>query len=120
MSANDINAISGVWSFKSAAGGGPQTAAAGNIGSGGGKSLPAEVRAELAPHAEELAGLGRSIGRALRFEVDLDRGRTVIHVLDRDTGEVIRRIPLEKTTGPTSRYVTVNGAFPLRLHDEKV
>ena len=34
----------------------------------------------------------------LRFKVDMNSGRSVIQVLDRDTGEIIREIPPEKAS----------------------
>ena len=76
-----------------------------------GKSDP-EVR-EL---AKKLNVATQSIGRDLRFEVDMESGRSVISVLDRDTGEVIRQIPPEKAR----LYVSESGAVALRLYDAEV
>ena len=43
----------------------------------------------------------------------MQSGRSVIQVLDRDTGEVIRQIPPEKA----SLYVSESGAVAMRLLD---
>jgi len=83
-----------------------------------GKEVPATARTK--PDLEELARklnvTSRSIGRDLRFEVNMDSGRSVIQVLDRETGEVIRQIPPEKT----SLYQSADGAMALRLYDKQV
>jgi uncharacterized FlaG/YvyC family protein len=46
----------------------------------------------------------------------MESGRSVIQVLDRETGEVIRQIPPEKA----ELSVAGNGAVQLRLYDEKI
>jgi len=83
-----------------------------------GKNMP--VAEKSGPEIEELARklnvASRSIGRDLRFEVNMDSGRSVIQVLDRETGEVIRQIPPEKA----SLYHSENGAVALRLYDTQV
>lgn len=72
------------------------------------------------PDMEELARAlniaNQSIGRDLRFEVDLQNGRSVIQVLDRDTGEVIRQISPEKA----DIYTAGNGDVQLRLYNGTV
>ena len=87
---------------------GKTTPEAGNI-------LP--VPEQSSPDMEELASAlnvaSQSIGRDLRFEVDMESGRSVIQVLDRETGEVIRQIPPEKA----DIYSAGNGALQLRLLD---
>jgi len=92
---------------------------AGKIAPESGKEMPA-AQAMTKPDLEELARelnvASRSIGRDLRFEVNMDSGRSVIQVLDRETGEVIRQIPPEKT----SLYHSGSGAMALRLYDEQV
>ena len=55
----------------------------------------------------------QSIGRDLRFKVDMDSGRSVIQVLDRDTGEIIREIPPDKA----QFSVAGNGDMQIRLYD---
>ena len=58
----------------------------------------------------------QSIGRDLRFQVDLEKGRSVIQVLDRETGEIIRQIPPENA----KTYVSNFGDVALRLYDAVV
>jgi flagellar protein FlaG len=91
---------------------------AGNMHATAGKNVPlAAVRKpDLEALARELNLASRSIGRDLRFEVDMESGRSVIQVLDRETGEVIRQIPPEKA----ELSVAGNGAVQLRLYDEKI
>ena len=97
---------------------------AGSVSPGGkiapetGKDVPvqANTRSDLEALAQKLNVASRSIGRDLRFEVNMQSGRSVIQVLDRETGEVIRQIPPEKT----SLYRSGSGAVALRLYDEQV
>ncbi len=92
-------------------------ASGGNADRETGKPLPVEIRKpDLERVAEQLNMSSQSIGRDLRFEVNLDSGRSVIQVLDRETGEIIRQIPPEKV----SPYLRENGALELRLYDELV
>jgi hypothetical protein len=74
-------------------------AAGGNPGGGSGKLLP-DANAGSRPNLEQLAGklnqASLSIGRDLHFQVDMETGRSVIQVLDRETGEIIRQIPEDK------------------------
>ena len=83
-----------------------------------GNNVP--VTEKTGPDMEELAQAlnvaNQSIGRDLRFEVDMESGRSVIQVLDRDTGEVIRQIPPEKA----DVYLNGNGAVELRLYNNRV
>lgn len=83
-----------------------------------GKDAPA--REKTSQDMEELARAlnvaSQSIGRDLRFEVDMESGRSVISVLDRDTGEVIRQIPPEKA----DLYLSGSGAVQIRLYNNKV
>ncbi|MBT8097936.1 MAG: flagellar protein FlaG [Woeseia sp.] len=82
-----------------------------------GKELPAQAeKPDLKQVAEQLNMKSQNIGRDLRFEVNLDSGRSVIQVLDRQTGEIIRQIPPEKVTP----YMQENGALAMRLYDEVV
>jgi uncharacterized FlaG/YvyC family protein len=97
-----------------------EPASRGKQASGQGKDLPAspagDDRAVLEAVARELERRIRVIGRALHFEVNLDGGQAVIQVLDRETGEVIRRIPREKL----SPFMAANRSTDLRLFDERV
>jgi uncharacterized FlaG/YvyC family protein len=90
----------------------------GNPGPQAGKNVPVpEVqKADLEELARALNVASQGIGRDLRFEVDMESGRSVIQVLDRETGEVIRQIPPEKAQVSISR----SGAVQLRLYDERI
>lgn len=66
--------------------------------------------------AQELNIASLSVGRDLRFLVDLDKGEAVIQVLDRETGEIIRQIPAEKA----ALVLTGNGSMQIPLFDEMV
>ena len=83
-----------------------------------GNNVP--VTESTGPDMEALARAlnlaSQSIGRDLRFEVDMESGRSVIQVLDRDTGELIRQIPPEKA----DLYLNENGAVQLRLYNNRV
>ena len=86
--------------------------------SSGGNELPERQEsdaAELKRIAEAL-NAAPSIGRNLRFKVDLANGTSVIQVLDRDTGEIIRQIPPEKV----STYLQSEGELALRLYEDVV
>ncbi len=80
-----------------------------------GKETPDKVQRQ--PDLEELTAklnvASQSIGRDLRFKVDMDSGNSVIQVLDRDTGEIIREIPPEKA----QFSVAGNGDMQIRLYD---
>ena len=92
----------------------------GNVAHSVGKLLPEAVPVESAQDlgivVELLNFTNPTIGRDLRFQVDLDKGYAVIQVLDRETGELIREIPPDKA----SPYVAANGALEMRLYDELV
>lgn len=115
-----ISTSSVTGTFKSLGGqDGSSTTNIGKSGSADGKPLPAVAaisKPDMAKIAEALNATPGSIGRNLRFKVDLDRGTSVIQVLDRDTGEIIRQIPPEKV----STYVQSEGGLALRLYDEIV
>lgn len=83
-----------------------------------GKSVPVPEpsKADMEELASALNLASQSIGRDLRFEVDMESGRSVIQVLDRETGEVIRQIPPEKA----DLYSSGNGAVQIRLLDARV
>ena len=90
----------------------------GKVAPEAGKEVPVQAtpKPDLDALAQKLNVANRSIGRDLRFEVNMESGRSVIQVLDRETGEVIRQIPPEKT----SLYRSGSGAVALRLYDEQV
>jgi len=83
-----------------------------------GKNMPvvAEPRPDMKELARKLNVASQSIGRDLRFEVNLESGRSVIQVLDSETGEMIRQIPPEKA----DVYLSDTGEFELRLYDAQV
>ena len=93
-------------------------AASGNGDPETGNNLPVPEKAS--PDMEELArNLNiaiQSIGRDLRFEVDMQSGQSVIQVLDRVTGELIRQIPPEKA----EVYLSDSGSVALRLYDARI
>ena len=66
-----------------------------------GNSLP-PVGGEDAPDLEALArdleAVSLSIGRDLRFIVDLESTQPIIQVIDSETGEVVREIPADVIT----------------------
>jgi len=83
-----------------------------------GNNLPiaaAEVP-EIESLVHELNTVSRNIGRDLRFEIDLEKGRAVIQVLDRETGELIRQIPHENAEIGMNR----NGSISVRLIDAMI
>ena len=94
--------------------------AGGKTAPGDGKALPEQAVERPKPALEEMVRqlniVNRTIGRDLRFQVDLDKGSAVIQVLDRETGELIRQIPPDKA----SPYIGANGALEIRLYDELV
>lgn len=93
----------------------PDTGAGGKSAPQNGNDLPAKQidDADLEALAAKLNIQSQSIGRDLRFKVDMDSGKSVIQVLDRETGEIIREIPPEKAEVSLS----VNGDMRLRLYD---
>jgi len=79
----------------------------------GGSEMPAAAKTDLESLTAKLNLASETIGRDLRFEVDMDSGRAVIQVLDRETGEIIRQIPPEKADVTLTR----NGFVELKLYD---
>ncbi len=120
MSSDDLKSVASVTgTFRQL----PAQVAGRNATNGNDRTVPGKnvpVPEQPKPDAEELAKklnvATQSIGRDLRFEVNMDSGRSVIQVLDRETGEVIRQIPPEKA----SLYRSSDGAVALRLYDEQV
>lgn len=83
-----------------------------------GKELPTVKveKPDLEELAQQLNSVSRTIGRDLRFQVDIGRGNAVLQVLDRETGEIIRQIPHEKA----SVGVSYNGAVHVKLFDDMI
>jgi len=80
-----------------------------------GKILPtiAVEKPDMESLARELNTVSRNVGRDLRFQVDLEKGRAVLQVLDRETGELIRQIPQDKA----EVALNANGTLSVRLID---
>lgn len=83
-----------------------------------GKILPTVTveKPDLVKLAQELNSVSRTIGRDLRFQVDLNRGSAVLQVIDSETGELIRQIPQEKALSTLQS----NGTSSIRLFDAVV
>ena len=62
-----------------------------------GKELPIQPvdTAEISETVTEINEIIRSVQRDLSFNVDEDSGRTIIRVIDSESGELIRQIPSE-------------------------
>lgn len=87
--------------------------AGGNVRPNAGKDAPVAVAQDLEVLVQRLNLANQSIGRDLRFQVDLETGRSVIQVLDSNTGEIIREIPPEQAR----TYISNLGDVGLRLFD---
>jgi flagellar protein FlaG len=63
-----------------------------------GKEVPSQAvdTAELSEKVTEINDMIRNIQRDLAFNIDEDSGKTVIRVIDSESGELIRQIPSEK------------------------
>ena len=92
----------------------------GRIGPDTGKISPVQqenIRAlNLDKVVRDLNAQSKSVGRALRFQVDVLTGFSVIQVLDRDTGELIRQIPPEEVGALSAS----GGGVDLQLLDDLV
>jgi len=115
MSAHDLKSISDVTGAFAALQPAAGTARTGNLAPDGGKNTPAPARQE--PDIEALATKlnlqSQPSARDLRFEVNMDSGNSVIQVLDRETGEIIREIPPEKA----EISLSASGEVNIRLYD---
>jgi len=120
MDSQDVKQLSSATgTFQALQGKADQVPPSGKVAPEAGKQAPVEVPEEekAQPDIEALTArlnvASQSIGRDLRFKVDMDSGRSVIQVLDRDTGEIIREIPPEKA----QFSVAGNGDMQIRLYD---
>lgn len=97
---------------------GAQAQPAGNPRPETGNDVPVPEKAgpDLEALAAKLNVASQSIGRDLRFKVDMNSGQSVIQVLDRETGEIIREIPPDKA----DISLSINGDVELRLYDRVV
>lgn len=80
-----------------------------------GKDMPsnsasAPIERDLSGVVESLNDYLQSVKRDLEFSVDSATGRTVITVLDRDSGETIRQIPPE-TVMALAEYLRSEGGL---------
>lgn len=116
MSDQDIKQVSAMTGTFTALKLTPQEAPSGKTDSPSGNKLPEFNRQEMEVLAKKLNITNRSIGRDLRFQVDMESGRSVIQVLDTETGEIIRQIPPENA----KTYVSDSGDMALRLYDKQV
>ena len=117
MSEQDVKPISsatGVFAAPQAAQ--ARASATGNSEPQGGNNVPAIESPNMEALAQQLNIASQSIGRDLRFEVDMESGQSVIQVLDRETGEIIRQIPPEKA----EVYLNDAGSVALRLYDARI
>ena len=108
-----ISALTGTFAVLSPM---PEKAAAGNPSPDSGKKLPQPEPRDVERLTKELNVAIQRLGRDLRFKVDMESGNSVIQVLDRETGEIIRQIPPENA----KTYVSDMGDVALRLYDREV
>jgi flagellar protein FlaG len=88
----------------------------GNAEPSSGNSLPpvgGEDSPDLEALARDLRAVSLSIGRDLKFIVDLESSRPIIQVIDSETGEVVRQIP----TDVVSSYSLSDGVEAVHLLD---
>jgi len=103
--ANEISSISSIRGSGAAKNSGQVTKPdVANAPVNGGEALPPKGNGQPAPVVEttdisetvsEINSLIRSVQRDLAFNVDQDSGRTIIRVIDSESGELIRQIPSE-------------------------
>ncbi len=93
----------------------------GNVVPDAGKISPAKAVSVAKLNVDEVVQklniASLSIGRTLRFKVDVLTGESIIQVLDRDTGELIRQIPPEEAV---VALTTGNGASGIQLLNDRV
>ena len=91
--------------------------ASGKQSSASGQSLPVRstrTQKQIEKIVQKLNAASLNNTRNLRFQVDLKSGKSVIQVIDSETGEIIRQIPPEKLSG----YLQADGNLAIRLFDE--
>jgi flagellar protein FlaG len=67
--------------------------------------------AEVNQAVRNISDYVQSLKRDLRFSVDQDSGRTVVTVVDPQSGEVIRQIPSEEVLTIARRLADASGVF---------
>lgn len=99
MRPNSANSLNRVKAVNPAATGPDRQSVAGN-----GKELPSNNAAdvvtniqqeELDAAVKDVSGYVQNISRELNFSVDAELDKTVITVIDEETGDVVRQIPTE-------------------------
>ena len=96
---------------------GASRSASGKPSSASGQSLPVRAtraQKQIEKIVQKLNAVSLNTARSLRFQVDLKSGKSVIQVIDSETGEIIRQIPPEKLSG----YLQADGNLAIRLFDE--
>jgi flagellar protein FlaG len=91
----------------------------------GGNVVPPAAAASHAKQADvqqavtRLNGYVQSLRRDLQFTVDEESGRSIVKVIDSETGELIRQIPAEEILA-VSRAIsrTMGGLEGLIFHDQ--
>ncbi|MGE0386480.1 MAG: flagellar protein FlaG [Gammaproteobacteria bacterium] len=88
---------------------------AGQTAAADGRKLPPAAQSIEPEGAQALAdriaeSVAQHTQRSLQFSVDEDSGRTVIKVIDRDTGSVLRQIPTEEMLA-ISRRLEASAGF---------
>ena len=116
MSEQDIKQVSAITGTFAVLRPAPEKAQPGNTESESGDKLPPVEKLDMENLAKRLNIASQAIGRELRFEVDVQSGHTVIQVLDRETGEIIRQIPPENA----KTYLSDVGEVALRLYDNRI
>ena len=96
---------------------GASRSASGKQSSASGQSLPVRStrsQQQIEKIVQKLNAASLNTARSLRFQVDLKSGKSVIQVIDSETGRIIRQIPPEKLSG----YLQADGNLAIRLFDE--
>jgi flagellar protein FlaG len=81
------------------------------------QELPAQAVSAPPPAAEvnqavrHISDYVQSLKRDLHFSVDEDSGRTVVTVVDPNSGEVIRQIPSDEVLAIARRLADASGVF---------
>jgi len=74
------------------------------------KSLsPAEEEKKLKDAADKANEFVKSINQELQFSVDKDTGQTVVKVMDKQSGDVIRQIPSKEMLDLAKAMDTIQG-----------
>ncbi len=76
------------------------------------KNLSQAQRKEISRAAKEVSGYIQNITRELNFSVDEELGKTVITVIDDETGDVIRQIPSEEIIELARNIASMKNSTP--------